>query len=390
VLPKNGRWRRAIAVAVVASLTAGHLTTAGPAQAEEMRPPRSANPGLVPPNRATDVIATDIAIGPREGEPYFTSSRIIAVQMAPMTKTLRDGTVDPDHAIAEWYFTVRYPRTSAYWPPFLPEPTEPWRWHMFEMPDGGITGIGPEPGSPLYTPPLDLPADWLTRLIPAARAAIPQEVFIEAIAAHIAPMVAPGVAMPAAVNAAVSAFLIQSTALVAAGSAPTLTTFASTVGDAIASQFTPQTLGAVLVAEGAAFGFLAVITNDPCFSKTLQIFGLMLATSAAMVGASIAGTATARVAFIGAALLFYGTAVAALLLQFAGCKAYYDGLVAAGPEMLPLANAVLVVASKFIMASITAMLVVFFAAVGATISAVFSWWGGPAPTPAAVALFAGG
>jgi hypothetical protein len=45
------------------------------------------------------------------------------------------------------------------------------------MPDGELTGIGIDVGSPLYPPPSNLPADWLSRLVPAAKAAIPIATF---------------------------------------------------------------------------------------------------------------------------------------------------------------------------------------------------------------------
>jgi hypothetical protein len=97
-----------------------------------------------------------------------------------MTKVLRTGQIDPDHALAEWFFSIRFP-VSGSWPPFLPEPPDtPWRWHLFEMPDGGITGIGLDQGTVRRPPPNDLPADWIQQLVPTARAQISRETFANA------------------------------------------------------------------------------------------------------------------------------------------------------------------------------------------------------------------
>jgi hypothetical protein len=178
-------WGRVLPGALAVVLAVAGVAIALPAHADggPARQPRSGNPGLTPPNVATDVIATDFAIGPRPDEAPFPETRVVGVQLVPMRKLLRNGGVDPDHAIAEWFFSVRYPRsTTIYWPPFLPEPPNtPWRWHFFEMPDGELIGIGPEHGSFLHPPPPGLPADWLNRLIPAAKANITEEQFAAAV-----------------------------------------------------------------------------------------------------------------------------------------------------------------------------------------------------------------
>src|SRR5215470_689317 len=108
------------AVLVAATLTVVHVAV-DPARAvaDASRPPRSSKSGLVAPEIATDVIPTNIVIGPASGE-SFAEVTVVAVQKVPMVKILRDGSVDPDQALAEWLFTVRYPRNNVYWPPFLP------------------------------------------------------------------------------------------------------------------------------------------------------------------------------------------------------------------------------------------------------------------------------
>ncbi len=378
--------RTTTAVVVVLAVLASIAVPAGTVHADGPRPPTSGNLGLVPANRATDVIPANIAIAPRAGEtfPEFT---IIAVQMAPMTKVLRDGTVDPHHAVAYWDFTLRFPRNTMSWPPFLPEPTDPWHFYFYEMPDGGLTGIGPRQGSPLYSPPTNLPADWLTRLVPAARAAIDPTVFSASIVPYLTSMVFGSVPVPASVNQAMLNFVVQADAIAAAGgTAGDLAAAANSVAEFIASQFTVQALGAALGLGGATLGLIATLSREPCYAKTAAILGEMLGVLGAIIGVSVAKTIGARALFIGIVLVLYADAIFSIRAQITTCAAYVEAANAAGqPE---IAAILLDTSSVFIMLSMGALLIPVFV-VGASIglSALLNWWGEPALPAGLLAMF---
>ena len=87
-----------------------------------------------------------------EGFPDSYPYTIVSVQYAAMGKVNRDGVLDQDHAIGFWKFQVRFPRGPISWPPFLPEPTDPWGFYFFEMPNGDAAGTGVMTGSPVYGP----------------------------------------------------------------------------------------------------------------------------------------------------------------------------------------------------------------------------------------------
>ncbi len=374
---KRAFLRAALAVTVAASMVAGILTTASPANADG-EPPVSGNLGLVPMNVATDVIATDILIAPRPDERPFTPFRITAVQMAPMAKVLRDGTLDPNHAIAYWDFTFGFPRNSMQWPPFLPEPTTPWRFHLTEMPNGGITMVAPSQGSPLYSPPIDLPPDWLHRLAPAARAAIAAEVFEQAIAENLVQsLIGNLVPIPPAATTAMLTLMQQNRGAITAGVAPA-PAVGELFGAAIADQFNLQTLAGALAVGTAALVLTAILNGHPCYAKTAQVLALILATAAAMVGIALSTTQLNRGLYTTAALLSYGTAITAFGFQIYACKVFVDGLYAAQAE--PIAYAALVTASSFLMVSGGALLAVYVvtSAMGG-LTNVHNWWGAPLP-----------
>jgi len=181
---RSVRWRLTLIGVLAAALVAGTLTNPAPAAAEGERPFRSSTPGLTAPEYVSDPIPVNLVIAPRPGE-SFKPFTVTSVQFVPMTKVLRSGEIDPNHAIAQWEFTIRFARSPISWPPQIPEPTDPWVFHLYEMPDGGITGIGPSHmGSPLYSP-TDVPADWLQRMLTATRTEIPQATLEAAVMGNV-------------------------------------------------------------------------------------------------------------------------------------------------------------------------------------------------------------
>ncbi len=400
--------RRSLALLTAALLAAG-LLDAPAAQANPgggERPPRSGRPGLTPPNVATDLIRTNMVIGPREGE-NFPAFTVVGVQLVPMMKVLRDGSIDPDHAIAHWFFTVKYPRNSNYWPPFLPEPTNPWRWHFYEMPDGGLTGIGPaEQGSPLYTPPPNLPQDWMSRMIAAAREGIPQGTFDAAVNDRVEDVDNTGNlgdAPPGEQEPCPAAFGLDDQApceegervaqafadagLPAPGPANPGVPGAPRPGGlppgpmAELCAATASQMEACLTAMGVAGAIIskllekrtamAMTTLVPCFGQTAEVIGWMAAAEGLLIVAAFKPAAGVARAFLAIALVAFGwgmvqfaeqVRICGLLIQLATSGGLWAPYVAAAAAMAIALSTVAILAVTF--------------TVGQGIDVVQTWWGG--------------
>jgi hypothetical protein len=326
-----------VALTVAATLVAGLLTAmpnAVPtAQADEPRPPRSTQLGLVPPNVATEVMPTDITIAPGPNE-TFAPFRIVAVQLVPMIKTLFNGGVDPDHAIAEWYFTLRFVRSPDPWPPFLPEPTDPWTFSLFEMPDGGITGISlAHQGSPLYAPPSDLPANWLYRLVPAARAQIPQPQLLGSwVPRLLAALPIPAGALRATAEATVLGMAQGVLAQAQAGQAPNLDSFVNDPNRFFGDE--AEVLNALGSIASALAGLVASLltTAFPCFTKIFPIGMYGLAVFASLYAAALTNSPFARLLLTAAAVVYEGFALPELYTQVLGCYSFVVEADALCPE----------------------------------------------------------
>jgi hypothetical protein len=313
---------------VVAALAAGFLCAVPPAHADEPRPPYSNLPGLVPPNVATEVIATDVVIGPQAGE-TFAPFRIIGVQLVGRLKAKAVGEIDQDHAVAEWFFTLRFPKSGS-WPPFLPEPTDPWTFSLFEMPDGGITGISvAHQGSPLYAPPSNLPGDWLQRLVPAARAAIPAEDFIAAWVPNLIDIVFSGNILVAGAEPAITDAAQGVLAQAVAGQSPDVP---SLFGDPAQYFGDPGTL---LGAIGGVAAELAELVEDfladlfPCLTKIIPIGLKALGVYSSMFAAAVVESPATRLLLTDAAISFASLELVDFAGQLSGCDDFVEAASAA-------------------------------------------------------------
>jgi hypothetical protein len=145
----------------------------------EYRGSTSTNVGLTLPVLNVAPIATNAVISPGPGE-TFDPITLVAVRATPTAKVLRNETVDPDHAVMEWVFTVE----QRCWPS-TELATCAYVYH--EMADGKVAEVDVVDGQPIERAFLiecqnvrgfravGAPADLGVRLLAAAKANVPPE-----------------------------------------------------------------------------------------------------------------------------------------------------------------------------------------------------------------------
>ncbi len=175
------------------------IITASVSQPED---PYSNTPGIALPRSDPAYIPVSAVIAPGEGE-MFAPITLVAVKAIPTAKVLRDGTLDPYHAVMDWRLRVNQfcPDTGQY---------ETCEYYYQEMPDGRVFQVLTHPDGTMQEHAfrvecqrvrgfraIGAPVDLGARLVAAARANIPPETFEATSAAVLGPVLFAAAGLPA-------------------------------------------------------------------------------------------------------------------------------------------------------------------------------------------------